>query len=131
MLDISGKICDGINYDKKCCSVEAPCAINEGDCDKNSECQGNLICGKDNCPLPFPLKADCCELPLVTNPFSKKISVAIVYKIRHRPGYRACDLLKNWSTLIGVKCIFQNNSLLLITQLILNLVDDNHHHGFN
>ena len=63
MLDISGKICDGINYDRQCCSVEAPCAINEGDCDHKSECQGNLICGKNNCRAPFPSGADCCESP--------------------------------------------------------------------
>ena len=63
MLDISGKICDGINYDRQCCSVEAPCAINEGDCDHKSECQGNLICGQSNCPAPFHSGADCCESP--------------------------------------------------------------------
>ena len=89
-----GKNCDGVNYDRSCCSDAAPCAINEGDCDENSDCQGNLICGKDNCQPPFPLSADCCELPLVTNPFSKKILVAIVYKIKHKSGYRACGLLK-------------------------------------
>ena len=55
--------CDGTNYDSECCSVAVPCAINEGDCDKESECQGNLICGSNNCPAPFPSEADCCESP--------------------------------------------------------------------
>ena len=55
-----GKNCDGVNYDNECCSVVAPCAINEGDCDSDSECQGNLICGSNNCPAPFPSDADCC-----------------------------------------------------------------------
>jgi hypothetical protein len=56
-----GKNCDGVNYDGECCSVAAPCAINEGDCDRDSECQGNLVCGSNNCPAPFPKGADCCE----------------------------------------------------------------------
>ena len=55
-----GKNCDGVNYDGECCSVAAPCAINEGDCDSSSECQGNLTCGSNNCPAPFPSDADCC-----------------------------------------------------------------------
>ena len=64
-----GKNCDGVNYDGECCSVAAPCAINEGDCDIDSECKGNLICGSNNCPAHFPSKADCCE-----SPFGKQIS---------------------------------------------------------
>ena len=64
-----GKKCDGVNYDGECCSVAAPCAINEGDCDSSSECQGNLICGRNNCPAPFPSGADCCE-----SPFGKQTS---------------------------------------------------------
>ena len=47
--------------------IIVPCAINQGDCDKNSECQGDLVCGKDNCPAPFPSTADCCESPYGTN----------------------------------------------------------------
>merc|ERR1711920_544494 len=56
-----GKNCDGVNYDRECCSVEAPCAINEGDCDNDNECQYNLVCGSNNCYAPFPSGADCCE----------------------------------------------------------------------
>ena len=36
--------------------------------------------------------------------------VAIVYKIKYKPGYRSCDLLKNLSALIGGKFIFQKKS---------------------
>ena len=54
------KSCDGVKYDGECCSVVAPCAINEGDCDIDSECQANLTCGSNNCPAPFPSSADCC-----------------------------------------------------------------------
>ena len=62
-----GNPCDGEIYDGGCCSVTAPCAINQGDCDENSECQGDLVCGKDNCPAPFPSTADCCESPSGTS----------------------------------------------------------------
>jgi len=60
-----GKNCDGVNYDRECCSVEAPCAIDEGDCDNDSECQGDLVCGSNNCYAPFPSGADCCELEVL------------------------------------------------------------------
>ena len=64
-FDTLGKThCDGTPYMSNCCSVEAPCAINEGDCDSDSDCQGNLRCGSDNCPAPFPYFADCCETPV-------------------------------------------------------------------
>ena len=68
-----GKTCDGISYDGECCSVLAPCAINEGDCDADNECQGNLFCGSNNCPAPFPSQADCCESPF-SRDFGKNIS---------------------------------------------------------
>ena len=43
-----------------CCSSSNPCDLNQGDCDNDSECSGDLVCGKDNCPFPFPSDADCC-----------------------------------------------------------------------
>ena len=66
---ILGKSCNGTNYDSECCSVVVPCAINKGDCDNEYECQGNLTCGSNNCPAPFPSGADCCE-----SPFGKQMS---------------------------------------------------------
>lgn len=54
---------EGTSYDRECCSKVSPCHINEGDCDTNIECQGNLVCGRNNCPAPFPSSADCCEEP--------------------------------------------------------------------
>ena len=59
----SGKICDGKPYDRSCCTREAPCSTNQGDCDKSDQCQGNLVCGQNNCPASFPKYADCCESP--------------------------------------------------------------------
>ena len=45
----------------QCCSNEGVgfCAEGEGDCDAESECQGDLVCGKNNCP--WGDGDDCCE----------------------------------------------------------------------
>ena len=58
--------CDGSGHDKKieyCCSEEYPCFEGEGDCDVDKDCQGELVCGTNNCnPDAFsPNWADCCE----------------------------------------------------------------------
>ena len=37
-----------------------------GDCDNDDQCQGNLLCGVDNCKRMFPdadPQADCCYNP--------------------------------------------------------------------
>lgn len=47
--------------DWNCCTVDNPCINGYGDCDEDSECYGNLVCGKDNCGSHFPDDADCCE----------------------------------------------------------------------
>ena len=57
--------CNGIlNYDISCCTSSNPCGINQGDCDYDSDCNGDLICGKDNCKDLWPgfgdAYADCC-----------------------------------------------------------------------
>ena len=57
--------CTGIlNYDSSCCTSSNPCGINQGDCDSDSDCNGDLICGKDNCIDLWPsfgdVYADCC-----------------------------------------------------------------------
>ena len=36
-----------------CCSSSNQCNIGEGDCDNDSECSGNLVCGTDNCGSNF------------------------------------------------------------------------------
>ena len=67
-MHISEKVCNGIggNYDdvfRECCSSSNQCDVNQGDCDSDNECKGNLVCGDNNCPSPFPSTADCCENP--------------------------------------------------------------------
>ena len=58
--------CGGSQTDTaSCCTSVSPCGINEGDCDDHFECQGELMCGIDNCIniLPsdnFPSTHDCC-----------------------------------------------------------------------
>ena len=55
--------CDGTGGDFwSCCSYSNPCGLNEGDCDNDYECSGNLICGLNNCDSPFASNADCCIL---------------------------------------------------------------------
>ena len=41
-----------------CCSVTNKCKEKEGDCDSDDQCEGNLICGFNNCQ--FDPLADCC-----------------------------------------------------------------------
>ena len=65
---IPDKVCNGIGHDyndyfRGCCTTSNLCGINQGDCDSDDECSGNLVCGTNNCPSPFPSNADCCENP--------------------------------------------------------------------
>ena len=56
---------------QECCGTNNPCDEGQGDCDKDSECSGNLICGKNNCNRSqFPSnKTDCCtSIGAVLNP---------------------------------------------------------------
>ena len=50
--------CNGV---LDCCSPESPCRENEGDCDTDADCFGELRCTQNNgmfinCPSHF----DCC-----------------------------------------------------------------------
>ena len=51
--------CDGGD---NCCSDSEPCGLNNGDCDKDSHCQGELKCGHNNCGegRGFDPTDDCC-----------------------------------------------------------------------
>ena len=47
-----------------CCTIDSKCEEGEGDCDNNSECIGDLVCGTDNClGSEHPQLGDCCEKP--------------------------------------------------------------------
>merc|ERR1712126_667723 len=78
-----GQRCAGRNYNgRRCCTPENPCGYGEGDCDGPGDggandghqgCQGDLVCGSNNCKK-FGLyyhEKDCCDLPetlLTTTP---------------------------------------------------------------
>lgn len=56
--------------DSHCCTAETPCEYGEGDCDKDTDCAGALICGKDNCPARphgFDRTDDCCTTNMIAD----------------------------------------------------------------
>ena len=55
---------------RQCCTEHGPCGLGEGDCDKDSECEGDLVCGThgggkgENCGPSFLYDtAECCRAP--------------------------------------------------------------------
>merc|ERR1712002_455572 len=56
-------ICDGEPKDRNCCTKEKKCKLGGGNCTKNNQCRGKLVCGKRNCrdfhPNAKPW-ANCC-----------------------------------------------------------------------
>ena len=32
-----------------CCTPETPCGMRDGDCDDDEDCEGKLVCGRNNC----------------------------------------------------------------------------------
>ena len=70
-----GARCKGRNLTgRRCCTPEAPCGLGEGDCDGpldggdhdgHAGCQGDLVCGSNNCQKfgsYFHPKDDCCDV---------------------------------------------------------------------
>ena len=43
-----------------CCTESNPCFKDRGDCDKDSECLGQLVCGNNNCGDGAHPGLDCC-----------------------------------------------------------------------
>ena len=55
-LQYSG--CDNV---WSCCSSASPCNDEQGDCDTNDDCIGDLVCGISNCiGSKYPPNVDCC-----------------------------------------------------------------------
>ena len=53
--------CNAKKSSWSCCNPSNQCYEGEGDCDKNSDCAGDLVCGKNNCGDAWSNKAyDCC-----------------------------------------------------------------------
>ena len=58
-----------LGNDGGCCTEETPCEKYDGDCDSDSDCKGDLICGENNCNVDwhtdseFDESDDCCTPP--------------------------------------------------------------------
>ena len=66
--DIAEDCIGSPSTDWNCCSDAFPCMLGGGDCDDDSQCAGNLVCGSDNCRRDFSSSnsnwmtgADCCR----------------------------------------------------------------------
>ena len=70
---VGNRVCDGSNdavlqvNNNRCCKKVRPCVEGQGDCNSDSECAGDLKCGKNNCRRDFSStktrwgsKLDCC-----------------------------------------------------------------------
>ena len=53
--------CSAGNPAWDCCTDDNKCSENQGDCDYDSDCAGDLVCGTNNCPEGFPDEFDCCK----------------------------------------------------------------------
>ena len=56
---VSTTPCNPLNDNFSCCNPSNPCNLGEGDCDYDTDCAGNLTCGKDNCAAGETYM-DCC-----------------------------------------------------------------------
>ena len=54
--------CSPYSNNWSCCSSYNRCNEGEGDCDSDSDCSGNLVCGSNNC-RGGSSGLDCCEQP--------------------------------------------------------------------
>ena len=55
--------CTAADWSYSCCTTSNPCSLGKGDCNSDSECGGDLICGKNNCLREFGFGdsgLDCC-----------------------------------------------------------------------
>ena len=53
-------------FQASCCKPGEPCGLYGGDCDKDEDCAGDLVCGDNNCPDFWPdaiSSYDCCVPP--------------------------------------------------------------------
>jgi len=50
-LDIQAEVprCSLQSYDWNCCTTDSPCGLNQGDCDEDSHCEGELVCDHSFC----------------------------------------------------------------------------------
>ena len=56
---------DSYSTDWSNCSHASPCVNGEGDCDDDTDCEGALLCGNDNCASETT-GMDCCTSTIVS-----------------------------------------------------------------
>ena len=97
------KSCNGKPKIKwSCCTTGSPCDVGGGDCDKDSHCSGNLICGNNNCRKwgkHWKRSADCCEgikFHYRRRKYRTHIicQIIFIYDNFDLPNYRASFLLR-------------------------------------
>ena len=57
--------CCGATAGGTCCTSSNKCNVGEGDCDHDSDCVGDLICGANNCAKDQPSKMPIWNFTLV------------------------------------------------------------------
>ena len=65
-LTVNIVVCTAPSEQGNCCTKESPCKLGGGDCDKDDDCEGSLVCGLDNCQDFTPAAtsaSDCCIKP--------------------------------------------------------------------
>ena len=55
LFSVTGSRCRGPG----CCTENTPCLKEEGDCNDDRDCVGELVCGKRNCA--WNNNTDCCQ----------------------------------------------------------------------
>ena len=58
-FDTRTRNCNPFENDMNCCTPWNKCGYGKGDCDYDSDCQGNLVCGNRNCGEQYG-HMDCC-----------------------------------------------------------------------
>ena len=73
-----------------CCSngIEGFCGEGEGDCDRDSECAGSLVCGNSNCPWRVPAgdEDDCCMMPTNATSNTTTNATSCLHDTEYRDG---------------------------------------------
>ena len=79
----------------ECCQPDHLCDLEEGDCDRDEDCDGNYICGTNNCGSPFPDSHDCCT----RGNYFKCLFMKEGYRKRFWPYYLGLGVVQTQSSL--------------------------------
>ena len=51
------KTCCGEDTAVNCCTDNGPCSVGEGGCASDTDCEGDLVCGTENCDISLGFAA--------------------------------------------------------------------------